>query len=471
MSKIKFRPKTKDELKDLICDVEILLEDIDTSCITDMSGLFDMYNLVTRKDFKGIEFWDVSGVVDMNRMFFGCGDFNQDISKWNVKNVRNMEKMFAGCSKFNIDLSNWNVAKVTNMSNMFSGCKNFNQDISRWEVSSVKTISYMFDECQSFDQNLSNWDVSSVLDMSNTFRRCASFNSKLSKWNVSQVRVMGGMFNRCKNFNQDISSWNVANAIDMRYMFLKCTNFNQDLSNWSLKRVKNVRNMFLECGIKTEHKPKILIDIFDDKGIKVGIFDMVSRLVDYENMPQKPKDNTLTNEQSKHINSFVENYNNALEDAKKNGIRLAFYCYKDEIKTYTSKYILKGDSMKKEMGGLGEMIKIFRKKIEKNYLPNLLEISIKQIKHESKYIDDSKYKNKLSLLKMSFQNIHDEIDKQFNINTKLSKLERQYHKIYLSSNKKTKKEIKKFHKLYKKLEKAIFKYDKYVTLHLDTIYF
>ena len=91
------RPADKNELKEIInervskegysCD----LNDIDTSFITDMTGLF-----------------------------YGS-DFNCDISEWNVSNVENMSKMFEG-SNFNQDISNWKINKNCLTFNMFNGC-------------------------------------------------------------------------------------------------------------------------------------------------------------------------------------------------------------------------------------------------------------------------------------------------------------------------------------------------------------
>ena len=102
-----YHPKTKDELKELVDKLikergnEADLNDIDTSEITDMYGLFKSSN------FNGdISEWDVSNVKDMNSMFYRSkftGE-NGDISNWDVSNVENMISMFA-YSEFNGDIS------------------------------------------------------------------------------------------------------------------------------------------------------------------------------------------------------------------------------------------------------------------------------------------------------------------------------------------------------------------------------
>jgi len=133
------------ELMLMIADGEDVTK-LNTSKITDMSGLFDInavdnINLTkTQKDNiinfnQNISNWDVSNVRDMSNMF-KSSRFNQDIGKWDVSKVTNMNGMFS-YSIFNQDISHWDVSNVTNMSNMFSYNSEFNQDISHWDISNV----------------------------------------------------------------------------------------------------------------------------------------------------------------------------------------------------------------------------------------------------------------------------------------------------------------------------------------------
>ena len=90
---VKYKPTTKQELKELVQDESINLGDIDTSLITDMEDLFLCEN---RSDWSGIETWDVSNVTDMSRMF-SCSNFKGDISNWKLKQSAEVYGMFSGC--------------------------------------------------------------------------------------------------------------------------------------------------------------------------------------------------------------------------------------------------------------------------------------------------------------------------------------------------------------------------------------
>ena len=279
--KFKYQPVTKEELLKLCRDKSIYLGDIDTSKITNMSGLFKD---TLGRDFSGIEFWDVSNVTDMSSMFLNSS-FNHNISSWNVSNVTDMSGMFSD-SSFNQDISSWDVSNVKNMKLMFCGSY-FNHDISLWDVSNVTDMSFIF-RSSSFNQDISSWDVSKVKNMSHMFAD-SNFNLDISSWNVSNVKDMSGMFS-FSSFNQDISSWNVSNVTDMRSMF-SYSSFNHDISSWDITNVKNMDDMFKNTPILNNNKPsqKIfkyhpktkteLLKLCKDKKVYLGDID-TSKIAD-----------------------------------------------------------------------------------------------------------------------------------------------------------------------------------------------
>lgn len=123
----RYKPTSHSELVSLVQNESIRLSEIDTSNITDMGFLFACNEafLTCREDFRGIERWDTSKVVDMESMFSGNPFFNADISSWNVSKVRNMSKMFYNASKFNQSLSRWGdkIRRDTKKHGMFLGSK------------------------------------------------------------------------------------------------------------------------------------------------------------------------------------------------------------------------------------------------------------------------------------------------------------------------------------------------------------
>lgn len=156
MSKKIYKPQTREELKNLVNNESIHLGDIDTSAIDSMSFLFFDS---TRKDFSGIESWDVSNVTGMSIMFYGAKFFNADISKWNVSKVTYMNYMFKNAESFNQPLDSWDTSSVTDMSMMFYNATSFNQPLESWDTSNVEYIDYMLNGAESFNQSLDSWNL------------------------------------------------------------------------------------------------------------------------------------------------------------------------------------------------------------------------------------------------------------------------------------------------------------------------
>lgn len=101
---VTYQPKTKAALKKLIKDESIYLGDIDVSGVSDFTNLFDKSK---RKDFSGIEKWNVSHIKDMSFCFVEARHFNHDISSWDVSNVEYAADMFLNAKKFNQNLDSW----------------------------------------------------------------------------------------------------------------------------------------------------------------------------------------------------------------------------------------------------------------------------------------------------------------------------------------------------------------------------
>ena len=240
----KYKPETKEELQKLVQDENIYLGDIDTSLITDMSGLFSFEG---RKDFSGIGNWNTYNVTSMRGMFYNCYSFNEDIQKWNVSNVKDMGHLFYNCINFNQNISEWNVSNVTDMRGMFNGCKNFNQNLNSWNVSKVKEMVRTFAYCSNFNQPLDNWDTSNVISATCMFMNCRNFNQNINNWNVSKLEYANNMFEECWNFNQPLDKWNTSSVISTASMFKHCINFNQNINNWNVSKLEYANSMFEDC--------------------------------------------------------------------------------------------------------------------------------------------------------------------------------------------------------------------------------
>ena len=103
--------KRVNETKEGVVD----LNDLDVTNITDMSYLFDSYDMVSF-DVSG---WDVSNVKYMDYMFYKCWYFKSDLSSWDVSNVNVFALMFYECRSLKGDYSKWNIKGNVNMNDMF----------------------------------------------------------------------------------------------------------------------------------------------------------------------------------------------------------------------------------------------------------------------------------------------------------------------------------------------------------------
>ncbi len=232
----------------------------------DLSG-WDLSKIVSMKSvfnqatkFNGnLSSWDVSNVESMSSIFAGATSFNQNINSWNVSKVKDLSQAFINASSFNQRLDNWDVSNVQNMTSIFYGASSFNQNINNWNVSNVKNLSQAFTSATSYNQPLGLWDVSNVENMDNLFAGASSFDQNINSWNVNKVKSLQSAFTNASIFNQPLDKWNVANVSNLSYAFVGATNFNQPLSNWNFAPQANLENFLSLSGISCENYTRTLI--------------------------------------------------------------------------------------------------------------------------------------------------------------------------------------------------------------------
>ena len=150
-------------------------DNIDTSNVTNMSGMFYGSSLLASLDLSS---FNTSKVTNMSNMFFNCSSLvSLDLSSFDTSNVADMSSMFAGCSSLvSLDLSSFNTSKVTNMNNMFVNCSSLvSLDLSSFDTSNVTDISEMFAGCSSLSSlDLRGFNFGSATSFTRIFRYLGS---------------------------------------------------------------------------------------------------------------------------------------------------------------------------------------------------------------------------------------------------------------------------------------------------------
>ena len=257
------------------------LSALDTSEVTNMSGMFQRCSSLTSLD---VSKFDTSQVTDMGSMFFHCDDLTSlDVSKFDTSQVTDMGTMFSDCSsltsldvsKFDtsqvtdmsymflqcyilpsLDVSKFDTSQVTDMGSMFSGCNSLTSlDVSKFDTSKVTNMRGMFG-CRSLTSlDVSKFDTSEVTDMSDMFYACSGLTSlDVSSFDTSKVTNMSGMFDSCSRLtNLDVSKFNTSKVTNMSFMFSDCSSLtNLDLRSFDTSKVTNMSGMFNSCNKLTQ---------------------------------------------------------------------------------------------------------------------------------------------------------------------------------------------------------------------------
>lgn len=203
-------------------------------------------------NIEGLQYLNTSEVTDMSGMFSACSRLtNLDLSNLNTEKTEYMNEIFYGCSALiSLNLKSFNTEKTKDMSQMFSRCSALTSlDISNFNTEKAKNMTAMFSDCSSLTSlDLSNFNTENVTNMAGMFYRCSALLSlDLKSFNTSNVTTMGYMFYGCASLKTlDLSSFNTEKVTETPWMFASCSLLVKIVNNktWNCKHSPD---MFLAC--------------------------------------------------------------------------------------------------------------------------------------------------------------------------------------------------------------------------------
>lgn len=261
------------------------LERLDTSRVTSLTACFASSKVTS---FPGLETWDMSSVVFMDRMFANCTNIT-DLStlpfeNWEFERPVTMDYMFRDCSGLtsldgiedldmshttstaamfqncnkitNVDaLADWDMSNNTNMTSMFRSCTALlNADgIAGWDFSKVLSTASMFRLCSKLTSvpDFENKDWSSVTDMNSMFYSCTKLTdtSGLEYLDLTALTDMGSMFYQAGITDLNgLRGWNTPALQNMAYAFYRCASLADTTATigWDLPSLTNMASAFYQ---------------------------------------------------------------------------------------------------------------------------------------------------------------------------------------------------------------------------------
>lgn len=242
-----YKPSMRGELVKLCSDHSIPLWNIDTSLITDFRNIFQN-PLRTKKEFDGIETWNVSNGVYFDFMFANCENFNNSIASWDMSNAVSVVGMFENCIDFNQSFVEWNTSKVVFFDRFLRNCISFNKPIDSLDTSSAVSLNYFLAGCKKFNTPITNLNLEKAESMMYFLEGATLFDQPLDSFVLSSIKRIDGFFKGCSKFNQPLVSWAkyLEDIISLDEVFMLCKKFNSELM-WHLPRCRTANRAFKGC--------------------------------------------------------------------------------------------------------------------------------------------------------------------------------------------------------------------------------
>ncbi len=224
---------------------------------------------------EGLDKMDTSRVTDMSGMFLYCSKLRSlDVSHFNTENVTDMSYMFGVCANLKkLDVSDFDTGNVTSMEGMFTGCENLRKlDVSHFNTENVTTMYCLFEGCK----NLPALDVSNFC--------------------TENVTNMGCMFYHCNKITElDVSGFHTGRLENTYLMFGCCFGLSGlDIGNFDMGGVTDSNHMFDSSNLTDITVPgnfnadQAFTDALSE-GMKLGKWKDVTDNISYEAKPDEFK--------------------------------------------------------------------------------------------------------------------------------------------------------------------------------------
>lgn len=231
---------------------------IDTSLLTDMSGMFEGDAKLTVLE---IGEFDTVHATTMTCMFNGCAKLERiALPHFNTERVKDMSYMFQDCSALKeVDLSGFRTPKLETLLAAFRNCSSLESiDLSGFDTSHLTTLERAFEACSKLKSfSLAGMDLSSVSSMKAMLLNCTGLlSADLSNTNTVQLEDACGMFRGCTAVTSiDLTNFVTSNVTDMSSLFYSCNALPHiDLSSFDTSKVTLMNHMFFGCNSVQELK-------------------------------------------------------------------------------------------------------------------------------------------------------------------------------------------------------------------------
>ena len=204
--------------------------------------------------------WNTSNITSMDRVFYGTGLEEVDLSSWDTSNVKSIYNFYETSNLKKINVSNWNLSKVQSYRNslyVLFGDKttNIEEIIARNVTIAQDNLKYAF----AYERNLKKIDISGLnminglTSLQKTFFSCESLEEiiGLEELDTSEVTDMSFLFGGIPFEVLDLSTFDTSKVKDMTCMFAgmlgdgnKLKTIYVDPNKWSTASVTSDSGMF-----------------------------------------------------------------------------------------------------------------------------------------------------------------------------------------------------------------------------------